>query len=181
MLVFLNILSVDLNLTLSYANFTTSITIMWTVMCKETVSNWKIVFVRTRRRSVWNWNPFWRMKCCARQNYLFLSQSRWNWRARRGEGAVGAFALPDFGRCINSILIRWGGADCAHHISTCPTHPDFQTFLRPCYGAVKQTWKCKTNYGYLIIHGHRSLFTFFEDDSTADIHTRPSAYRIIPP
>ena len=68
------------------------------------------------------------------------------------------------------------GADCAHHISTCPTHPDFQTFLRPCYGAVKQTWKCKTNYGYLIIHGHRSLFAFFEDDSTADIHTRPSAY-----
>jgi hypothetical protein len=36
----------------------------------------------------------------------------------RGDGS--AMAHPDFGRLVNPISTRWGGADYAHHITTCP-------------------------------------------------------------
>ena len=47
----------------------------------------------------------------------------------RKRGAGGA---PIFGRSVNPISTR-GGADYAHHITTCPPPlPDFQTLRRPC-------------------------------------------------
>ena len=51
-------------------------------------------------------------------------------RAVGNQGGQGAY----FGRSVNPIEIR--GSDYAHHISTCPPPPDFQTFLRP--------WLCKS-------------------------------------
>ena len=49
----------------------------------------------------------------------------------RKRGAGGAQAPPVFGRSVNPISTRGGGAHSPHPVLQAP--PDFQTLRRPCY------------------------------------------------
>ena len=60
--------------------------------------------------------------------------------------------VPDFGRSVNSILIK--GAGYAHQIILAP--PDFQTFLRPCDLDSKQTYTFHTEEADGIYNGIRN-------------------------
>ena len=74
---------------------------------------------------------------------------------------------PDTDRSINPITTKGGGADYAHHITTCPPPPDCLTFLRPWgSGLANFSYFFSTNFN--LVAKKKSSFSDCRTNSLSD-------------